>query len=70
MTTLLDDEVNTLLLDFMDNDNYDIKFLRGPVEKDQTHAVETLKSLGFEVFPHVVTTNKNELTIYYRKRRV
>ena len=63
------DELNGLLLEFLDYENYEIKFLRGPSEKNQTKAVEVLKNLDFEVFPHVITTSKNENTIYYRKKK-
>ena len=69
MKTVSQEEINNLLTEFLDHEAYDIKYLRGPAEKDQTKAVETLKSLGFEVFDHTITTNKNEFTIYYRRKR-
>ena len=69
MKKMNDAQTDESLNDFLDYENYDIKYLRGPAEKNQTKVVETLKSLGFEIYPHVVTTGENENTIYYRKAR-
>lgn len=70
MKDITEDQLHKSLADFMADNDYELKILRGPCEKDHSEVIKDFKEKGYEVFPQAMTTDHKECSIFMRKKKL
>ena len=69
MKDITEEEQHKSLNDFMSEEGYEVKILKGPCDKSHDEAIEHFKKEGYEIFPHVMPTDHEECSIFMRKKK-